>query len=160
MVIQDFQKIGFIQRPDCLGGFIVIHQDDLDSRRIEKIALPADAHITAGIIGHDEFVAFFTQDPIENVADARGRLKPGNFRVGCTVAGKIQNVADAGILLFEMRPDQVKEEVKQAAPVDQAKWRAVRIHQWGNPTGARGHRPGLVAYSLTFKTSARYDGQP
>ena len=59
-----------------------------------------------------------------------------------------------------MRTNQVEEEIEQAAPVDQTKWRAIRIH---HEDGTRGpvHRDGAYRVALDVESlEGGVDGLP
>ena len=46
MVIQDLQEFCFFERGDRLTRLVVIHENDLEARRVEDIALAGNARDT------------------------------------------------------------------------------------------------------------------
>ncbi len=56
VMVEDFQQLGFFQGGDRLAGLIVIHQDDLQARRVEDIPLAGHAEVKSIFVHHPEII--------------------------------------------------------------------------------------------------------
>lgn len=80
-MVQHFDEIGIIQSAERLAHFIVVYQDKAVARRIEGIALAADADVMPFIVHHPEFGAFFVQNARHHVANAVIGGKTGHIGI-------------------------------------------------------------------------------
>ena len=69
VMIENLQQFGFFEGGDCLARLVVVHQNDLEPRRIEHIALARNATVKAVFIHDPVIVVLIAQDSVEKIAD-------------------------------------------------------------------------------------------
>ena len=106
VVVQDLQQLGLFQGADRLARLVMVDQDQAHARRVERIPLPADAHVQPVLIHHPEIIAFLAQDAVKRIADAAARLEARHVGVASLPAGQVQDFGDAHLLAARVRAHQ------------------------------------------------------
>ena len=71
MMVENFNEIGLIERRDRLAWFIMVNKNDLETRRIEDVALTCDAEVEAALVCYPDFIMLAAQEAVKRIADDR-----------------------------------------------------------------------------------------
>ena len=139
VMIQYLEQFGFFECGNCLTRFVVIHQDDLQSRRVEDFALICNANINTMFIHDPVIVEFIPQDFIERIADVRAGYILGDGDISGIPAWRRHHFAHGGIA--GSRTKCVGEIFEHAHPVDDSIWFAIFADNGGNAACFAGESP-------------------
>ena len=140
VVVEDFEQFGFLERGDGLARLVVVHEDDLEARRVERFALVGDAEVEAVLVHDPVVVVIAAQDLVERVADVGVGNVLGDLGVGGVFAGRGHHLAHGGVA--RARAENVGEIFEEAEAVDQAIGFAVFVDDGRESPRFTGECPG------------------
>ena len=157
VMVEDLKQFRLLQRGNGLARLVVVHKDDLETRRVERLALTGNAEITPILIHDPEFIVIIAQDPVERVADVGiGRIH-GDGSISGVPAGSGHQLADGGIT--GARSQGVHEILKKAEAIDQTKGPAILADNRCNTAGLTGKGPCLGKLGIRGKgVQTAHDG--
>ena len=72
-MVEDLEQFRLFEGGNGLARLVVIHEDDLEARRVQHIPLSGDAEIQPVLVHHPVVVILIAQELVEHVADVRVR---------------------------------------------------------------------------------------
>ena len=143
MMVDDFNDVGLVDRSDCLTGLVVIHQDQLQSRRIKRVAVAANADVLPCFVDHPKLIALLAHDPVQGIADTCALLELGHGRIACFLSRYVHQFANSDFLASRMRANRPAQEVKKADDGHQAERLPTGIQDGRHATSSVGDGPDI-----------------
>src|SRR5215213_10511987 len=126
MVIEDLEQFGLLERSNRLSRLVMIHKDDLETWRVEQIALAGDPAIERVFVDDKVFIYFIAQDSIQEITDMPVAGEPRDVRVCRVPAGCRHHRADSRIA--GLGAEDFGKVLEEAKTVDDAIRLAIFIH--------------------------------
>ena len=139
MMIQDLEQFRFFESGNRLPGLVVIHQNNLEARRIKQVALARNARVKSAFVQDPILVDFVAQDAVEKITDMPVGRKLGHVRIRGFFAGYSHHFSDGCI--SGLRSKNLGEILKKTKAIDDAIRFAILLYHRSHPARTAGESP-------------------